>query len=177
MLKAYFFCLLMVLGLAQSIAANVPMEEIEIIKQAMVKAVESARVTDSLYTKLIRKKSNDALITAYIGTLEALKAKHAWNPYNKVKYVSLSQKTMAKAVKQEPNNLQIRFMRFSIQHFTPGFLGYSTEIQEDRKAIISHYKNKQFGDADKHQVQNIANFMIESGRCTGDEIQVFEKYI
>lgn len=175
--KAYFFCVLMFLGLAQSVAANIPMEEIENIELAMVKAVESPRVTDSLYTKLIRKKSDNALLTAYIGTLEALKAKHAWNPYNKVKYVSLSQKTMAKAVKQEPNNLQIRFMRFSIQHFTPGFLGYSTEIREDRKAIISHYKNKQFGDADKHQVQNIASFMIQSKRCSDEEIRVFKKYI
>lgn len=126
-----------------SLQANASyLEEMEKIKQAMVKAVESQSVTDSLYSKLTGKKSDNALIIAYIGTLEALKAKHSWNPYQKVRFVSLSQKTMAKAISLEPYNLQIRFMRFSIQHYTPQFLGYSNNIKEDLKIIIRHYKEK-----------------------------------
>lgn len=177
MRKLKLICFLLIAGVLTAAAHRIPMEELESIKQAMVKAVESPRITDSLYTKLTGKKSDNALILAYIGTLEALKAKHSWNPYQKMKFVSMAQKTMARAVKLEPGNLQIRFMRFSIQHYTPQFLGYSDELDEDRKAIARHYKHNTFGETDELQVQNIAEFMIRSGRCTGEEVAFFKKYI
>ncbi|MGB4776036.1 MAG: hypothetical protein WBP45_12735, partial [Daejeonella sp.] len=145
-------------------------DEIKAIKSGLVRAVQSSKATDSLYTKLVSKKSEDALIIAYIGTLEALKAKHAWNPYNKIKFVAQSQSTMKTAIKKDADNLEIRFMRFSIQHFTPAFLGYSKELAEDQKAIVNHFVTKSFGNADKLLIKSIADFMLKSKRCSASEV-------
>lgn len=153
------------------------MDEIRNIKLAVHRAIESSSVTDSLYRVLKSRGTENPLIVGYIGTLEALKAKHSWNPYNKIRYVSLSQKTMKKAVDRDPNNLEIRFMRFTIQHNTPSFLGFSKDLEEDRKAIVRQFKNKKFGLADAPLIRNIAAFMIESDRCLKEELPVFKKYI
>lgn len=152
-------------------------EEIRSIKQAMYRSIENARVTDSLYAKLKSKPPANALMIGYLGTLEALKAKHSWNPYNKIKFVALSQKTMKEAVNRDPSNMEIRFMRFSIQHYTPSFLGFSKDLDEDLKVIAKQYRAKHFGLADKELVRNIAAFMINSKRCPKEELALFKKYV
>ena len=153
-----------------------PTDDILAIKQAMILAVENAKITDSLYSELSNREAPSPLIIAYTGTLEALKAKHSWNPYQKVSYVARSQKTLQKAVNADPANLEIRFMRFSIQHYTPAFLGYSKELNEDRRMIVKQYSQKKFANADQELIKNIATFMISSNRCTSKEIEILRKY-
>ncbi len=176
-MKHLITCLLLLIAFKNSYSKPISKDEIQDIKKALIRAVESPVVTDSLYNKLISKKSKDALIIAYVGTLEALKAKHSWNPYNKIKYVAQSRSTMKISVDKEPDNLEIRFMRFSIQHYTPAFLGYSKELGEDRKAIVANFRSKTFGLADAALIQSIAGFMIKSKRCSASEILLLKKYV
>ena len=165
-----FLCLL---GFSQSLAA----QDFPKIKKAMILAVESEEVTDSLYDKLVDLNSNDPLIWAYIATLDGLKAKHAWNPYMKLKYVSRSQKLIGKAVAAAPDDLEIRFMRFSLQHYTPSFLGFSKNLEEDKQVILHLFELKKFGHSDAELVRNIAKFMLESNRCTPGEAQLLKKFV
>lgn len=176
-MKFRFLLFLFILISVHSNAESVAGDEIRNIKLAVHRAIESAAVTDSLYRVLKGGNTDNPLIIGYIGTLEALKAKHSWNPYNKIRYVSLSQKTMKKAVELDPNNLEIRFMRFSIQHYTPAFLGFSKDLEEDRRAIVRQFRNRKFGLADANLIRNMAAFMIESDRCLKEELPVFKKYI
>jgi hypothetical protein len=171
-LLVFCFALLSMNSYSESISPS----DIRNIKEAMYRAVESPRVTDSLYSELISKKSNSPLVLAYVGTLEALKAKHSWNPYNKLKFVAQAQKTLKIAIGKESDNLEIRFMRFSIQHYTPSFLGYSKELDEDRQAIIKQYRTKGFGMADELLIKSIAKFMIESKRCSPADVTILQKF-
>ncbi len=155
--------------------AQLSNKEITELKTNMVKAVENSKLTDSLFKKLDQLPNKTALITAYTGTLEALKAKHSWNPYNKIKYVSRSLKTMKKAINMDKENMEIRFMRFSIEHFTPSFLGFSKDLDVDRKEIVKHYQNHNFGNTDEDLIKNVAKFMIDSKRCTAQEIKILQK--
>lgn len=176
-MKFSFLFLFLLLKSLHLSAGSAVSDEFRTIKIAVQRAIESQSVTDSLYRVLKSGEAENPLVLGYIGTLEALKAKHSWNPYNKIKYVALSQKTMKLAVEGDPTNLEIRFMRFSIQHFTPSFLGYSKDLEEDRKAIVRQFKNRKFGLADAALVRNMAVFMIDSGRCLKDELVLFKKYI
>ncbi|KQR72432.1 hypothetical protein [Pedobacter sp. Leaf176] len=156
--------------------AQLSKKEISILKADLIRAVENSKLTDSLYDKLARLPDKGALIKAYSGTLEALKAKHSWSPYNKIKYVKASLKTLKEAIDMDRENMEIRFMRFSIEHYTPGFLGFSKDLDGDRKELIKHYKNRNFGVADTEIVKNIAAFLINSERCTAEEIKVLKKF-
>ncbi|WP_129714426.1 hypothetical protein [Pedobacter sp. SYP-B3415] len=150
--------------------------QLQSVKASMVRAITSSAVTDSLYKALLKGSHKDPLTQGYIASLEALKAKHAWNPYNKVKYASKSTKTMEAAIKADPASLELRFMRFSVQHYMPSFLGLSKELDADRKEIVKHYRNKSFRKTDDELVRNIARFMIESKRCTQSEEEIFRKF-
>ncbi|RZL32399.1 MAG: hypothetical protein EOO96_14165 [Pedobacter sp.] len=156
--------------------AQLSPKEIARLKTDLVKAVDNAKLTDSLASKLEKLQNKTALVTAYTGTLEALRAKHTWNPYNKIKYVKVSMRTMQKAIDLDKENMEIRFMRFSIQHFTPSFLGFSKDLVVDRKEIVKHYQNNNFGIADKELIKNVAKFMIESKRCTDQELKILKKF-
>jgi hypothetical protein len=146
------------------------------IRKAIVQAVDSERLTDSLLQKLIPFSDNNPLLMGYVATLQALKSKHHWNPYLKLKYLQLATKKMNKAVASAPMNLEIRFMRFSIQHYTPSFLGYSKQLAEDRQVLVKLYDTQNFGTADALFVKSIAQFMLETKRCTEAEKQIFKKF-
>ncbi|MCX2575981.1 hypothetical protein [Pedobacter sandarakinus] len=176
MVKFKIFLALFFLGITFA-HAQLSNKEIAILKVDLVRAVEDSKLTDSMYENLLKLNNKTALVMGYMGTLEALKAKHAWNPYNKIKYVKLALKTMQKAIDMDRENLEIRFMRFSIEHFTPGFLGFSKDLTVDRKEIIKHYRNENFGVADTELIKNVAKFMIESKRCTPDEVKILKRYI
>lgn len=69
---------------------------------------------------------------------------------------------MQRAIDMDKENLEIRFMRFSIEFYTPSFLGFSKDLAQDKKEIVKHYQNGNFGLADRELVKNVAKFMIDS---------------
>lgn len=143
--------------------------DLHVIRRLLVVALESKKTTDSLYKSLEDIKDKPALINAYMGTLEALKAKHTWNPYYKIKYLNDSERTFKTAVAADPRNIEIRFMRFSIEHNVPKFLGYTDNLIDDREEIVKQIDAKYYASADKTLVKTIIRFMLNSKRCTANE--------
>ena len=158
-------------------SAQLSQSQMKAVKADLIRAVESSKTTDSLYNKLSVLKSKTAIVTAYTGALLALKAKHAWNPYSKIANVNRSLKTLEQAIKMDKESLEIRFIRFSIEYNTPSFLGYGKNLDEDRKEILKHFKNENFKSAGDNLVENIAKFMIDSKKCTADEVKLLTRYI
>ena len=50
-------------------------------------------------------------------------------------------KAMEAAIKAEPNNTELRFLRLMIQEQAPSLLGYSSKIDEDSKMVIKNFKD------------------------------------
>ncbi|MNG13638.1 hypothetical protein D3C84_973270 [compost metagenome] len=48
-------------------------------------------------------------------------------------------KLLESTIKSEPNNIEIRLIRLSIQENVPGITGYKKNIKEDKKHITEHY--------------------------------------
>jgi hypothetical protein len=136
------------------------------IRQQLMQAVNSSKTTDSLYLCLVAIKNPSPLITSYIGTLEALKAKHNANPYYKIKYVNDSETDLTLAVTAEPHNMEIRFMRFSVEAHIPAFLFDSKHMYTDREEIITDIQKKNYSPADKQMVITIINFLLGTNSCT-----------
>lgn len=147
------------------------------IRKLLVNAIESKQTTDSLYASLNAVKDRSALINGYIGTLEALKAKHTWNPYFKMKYLNDSEKTFKAAVSRDPHNIEIRFMRFSVEHNVPAFLGYNKNMYADRQEIIKQLDKKYYSSADRLLVKTIITFLINSKTCTPAESNNLKQHL
>nr|WP_157536179.1 hypothetical protein [Mucilaginibacter sp. L294] len=162
-------------GNATPVDATEP--DLHTIRKLLVTAINSSKTTDSLYRNLGSIKNRTALVTGYIGTLQALKAKHTWNPYYKIKYLNDAEKTFKNAVTNDPSNIEIRFMRFSVEHNVPGFLGYTKNLEADRTEIIKQISRNHYASADAALVKTIITFLIDSKRCTSAEHNALTQHL
>lgn len=147
------------------------------IRQSLISALDSQIVTDSLYNNLTSIHNRSPLINGYIGAVQALKAKHTWNPYYKIKYLNAAETTFKSAVINDPHNIEIRFMRFSIEHYVPGFLGYNKNLIADKDEIIKQVEKKYYAQADKPLVKTIISFLIASNRCSPAQVTNLKQHL
>jgi hypothetical protein len=176
MIRLFLLSVVLVAGSLICHAADEPLE-LKPIRQKLVLAMKSAKVTDSLYNSLDKLTNKPPVIVAYLGTLDALKAKHAWNPYSKIKDLNLSRDVLQKAVAAEPHNMEIRFLRFSIQHNVPAFLGYGKNLNEDKAEIMAQLALKKDFSQDKELTRTIILFLQNSKRCSAAEVEKLHNYL
>lgn len=172
-MKSILFCVLFFfagLNLAKAY-------DLDKIRKDYIASVKDTKKSEELYSYLSAIKNPDAIILAYLGSAEAIRAKHSWNPYNKMSYLNEGFKKLNEAVEKDPNQLEVRFLRFTLQHYVPNFLGYSKNINEDKGRIISLLKNKNTGSLrdEKDLMNNMIHFMIESEECNPNEVALLKK--
>jgi hypothetical protein len=168
MFKKHLLFLLFTLTTIIGFADN-PQPNISNLRKKLLQAIDSKPTTDSLYKSLGLIQQRSGLLNAYMGALEALKAKHTWNPYYKIKYLNNCEDTFKGAVAQDPYNIEIRFMRFSIEHNVPVFLGYTKNLSIDKQEMIRQIELKNYGTADKELVITVIKFMLDSKQCNTSE--------
>ncbi|HEX7366196.1 MAG TPA: hypothetical protein VF273_03820 [Pelobium sp.] len=151
--------------------------DIHQLRKDYIASIEDSKKADQLCKQLKAVKNPDALTLAYLGSVEAIQGKHAWNPVNKLSYLKQGFATIDKAVIKDPNHLEVRFLRFSLQYYVPAFLGYSKNLLADKDKIVALIKNTNAADLkmDKDVFRNIINFMVESKKCDAQEIAILKK--
>lgn len=113
---------------------------------------------------------------AYAGTAEAASAECASGPRGKLRYFNRGKANIEEAVSRQPDNPEIRFMRFATQANIPSFLFYDN-IKEDKAliidqlpALLGHPKGRNFWI-------RVADFMIKSGKLSSEEENKINKWI
>ena len=147
------------------------------IRKDYYAAVNSLAEAEKLYKSLKDRNSAEPVIMAYFGSTQALRAKHTFNPYKKITYLKSGLKVLNAAVDRSSQNLEIRFLRFTLEHYIPSFLGFSEHLDTDRKKIIELCKGKKFGSMDKSLLLNLLSFMKETKRCSPQEIAILSQAI
>jgi len=92
--------------------------------------------TKLLYEKIYLLKEKTPVVIAYQGVAEALLAKVVLNPFTKINYLKTSRDNLQQAVNQAPENIEIRFLRFSTQYYLPYIMGFSSNLLEDKAALL-----------------------------------------
>ena len=155
-------------------------ETVNQIRKLFYEAVESEEKLEELENFFGNNFTEKALIyhpvlLSYTGAIDALKAKHAFNPFTKFSRVLSSLNTLERAVNREPNNLEIRFIRFSILHNLPGFLGYNKERSDDITVIVSQLAKKDYLKYDPKLQKNVIEFMLDSERLNASQTVQLKK--
>lgn len=114
--------------------------DLEVIRTNYQRAISDKKLCKTMIENL--KSTNDNSIKlAYLGALQTIWAKHAVNPISKFNSFNRGKKNIEEAVKLDPNNLEIRIIRLSIQTNCPSFLGYRNNIEADKRMIQSQIKS------------------------------------
>jgi hypothetical protein len=116
-------------------------QDLNRIRSAYPKAVESAEITDQLDGELAKvNSSNKPVLLAYKGAVSTLKAKFAKARSDKKEFFKEGISWVESAVKADGSNIEIRYIRMSVQENSPRFLGYHKNIDEDKEFILKNYK-------------------------------------
>jgi hypothetical protein len=153
--------------------------DLDQIRRDYITAIENSEKADKLCTQLEKIKNPSALEMAYLGSVQAIKAKHAWNPVNKMSYLGKGFEIINQAVAKDPNNLEVRFLRFSLQYYVPAFLGYSKNLITDKNKIVHIIKTTEpiKLNIEKKILQNMIVFMVDSKKCTEQELDILKKVL
>lgn len=145
------------------------------VRMGFYNAVQDSQQAEVLLKKINEIKPKSALITVYNGATCAIMAKNKWNPFSAVKLLKKSNEEMNKAVKYSPENLEIRFIRFAVQKNIPSYLGFSENIDEDKKYLIKHIDSFYNPKLSKEMRDYILWFMTEQGGYNEKQIKLIKE--
>lgn len=94
------------------------------------------------YQTLSIHKANTDIEKAYKGVAIAMFASLADGVKAKFSYFESGKKLIEDAVSADPNNAEIRFLRFSVQAEIPWILGYSSNLENDANLVINAAEKK-----------------------------------
>lgn len=103
----------------------------------------------------------------YNGATEVVSAKYSYNPFKKYQLFDHGKELVEVAIAKDSVDLEMRFLRFTLQTKLPGFLGYNKNITDDKLVILSGFK----AVSDTTLKHLVINFFTSSGCCTPKDIK------
>lgn len=97
-------------------------------------------------------EKNNPLYYGYKAGAVMMMAKHVINPFSKLSYFKKGKNMLENAIKTDRNNLELRFLRYTIQTNVPSFLNYGQNRNQDHEFIVSALSSLQ--DQDLKQIIN-----------------------
>ncbi|MES2827924.1 MAG: hypothetical protein V4687_07210 [Bacteroidota bacterium] len=134
-------------------------------------AVESSASVEFSKTLKSVNENSSALMFCYKGAAHMMEAKYAFNPITKFIKFSKGKSAIERSIAREQENLEMRFLRFSIQVNLPGFLGYNDQIQADKLKLLSKINDLD----DKFLKEKITAYLIASKRCSQAELKKLQR--
>jgi hypothetical protein len=119
-------------------ALEVKADILDDIRENYSRMASNEELCKSAISNLKSTKDISATHLGYLGSLQTIWANHVLSPLKKLNTFKEGKKNIEQAIKNEPNNVELRFIRLSIQKNTPTFLGYQSNIQEDKKFIMNN---------------------------------------
>lgn len=156
---------------AQAAAPVAKQVDLAELRLQYVQALDNAALTRDVLKQLEALNDKTPLLLAYEGAFESLVAKHHWNPYQKVANLKSSMQKLEQAILKSPAHVEIRFLRFSIQHHLPNFLNDEQMLAADKAAILANFDTRESQQLGEQVLKTIAQFLKESGRCSEQELQ------
>lgn len=118
---------------AYSFASNPP--GISEVRESFYNGWAGECGASDLYNQLHEFELEDPVLIAYKGAAEMTLANCVGNPWKKYQYFKSGKSEIEAAINQDPDNFEIRYLRFAVQINLPGILNYNN-IEEDKQFLI-----------------------------------------
>ena len=134
------------------------------IREQLPLAFEDENECERLYQKAIAVENPDPVLQGYIGAVYLAKSRHI-SIFQKLSFFNKGTDTLEAALKRSPEELELRFLRLTIQLNLPSFLGYSKNISSDKQFVLKNCRN-----APPLLRERITNFVVDSGHFNQSEV-------
>ncbi|PIB37860.1 hypothetical protein [Maribacter sp. 4G9] len=126
---------------------------IEEVRKLYPEAIEDTSKTDNLNELLATiTLENNAVLYCYKGAVFTLKAKHAKTVKDKKEFFQEGVAIIEAAVASNPENIELRFIRLSVQENAPKIVKYRDAMEADKNFILQHFSELKGGSL-KNMIQ------------------------
>ncbi len=127
----------LLLGLIYFFLFSINLQE---VRQLYPKAKDDAFIVDSLYSQLSSVGIEDNLVLyGYKGAIATLKAKYAKGIKDKKTFFKEGAEMMEDAIAADPENVELHFIRLTVQENAPRIVNYQDQIESDKAIILKNY--------------------------------------
>lgn len=104
---------------------------------------------------LVKTKNCDSnTIQAYRASMIMRQAEYTHTPWNKYSYFKKGKKLLETCIAADPDDVEIRFVRYMVQSHLPVFLNYSSDIEKDKSYIVKNIKTQKLPENLKSEIIN-----------------------
>lgn len=139
------------------------------IRKLYPSAANSESNAKELAAKLADVTEDNKTLLAYKGASITMVAKFKKKVSDKISNFKEGAKFIESAISSEPNNIEIRMVRLSIQENVPGIVNYKKNIKEDAAFILKHYKEQS-----NVLKEYIRSFILNSKSFSAEEKRTFK---
>ncbi len=159
MLKFIFLEFFLISLITQNAVAQ--QETIERVRDQYFMLSKTEDAALKLYKSLEKDNLNtNPVLLAYRGASSAAAAGTVSGVRKKLEFFNRGKDELEKAVGLKPLDAEIRFLRLATQLNAPGFLGYSSEIKNDKAIIIKTLQSVSANHPNAYLYQRICSFML-----------------
>ena len=147
-----FFILIAFCMPLHSLAKDIFLEQ---VRNLYVLAAEQEKSCEELIKHLEPyNENNHPLYAGYKAAATMLMAKYVFSPFSKLNNFKKGKSLLEKSISKDDQNVELRFIRYSIQLHAPSFLNYKDAIKDDKTFLITNYN----GLKDQQLKNNILQF-------------------
>jgi hypothetical protein len=145
-------------------------KDISQIREKYHLAIYNEKIANALDAELQALEGGESIFKGYQGAVKMLLASFAFMPNTKYAFFTNGKVLLEKAIIESPSDLELRYLRLSIQQNTPSFLGYKSDIETDKQLLLRGVSDVK--DADLKI--RIKSYLISSCNLTEAERQLLK---
>ena len=145
------------------------------LRKLYIKAAEDKKHSDGFYAHLKRiGDSVSPVVQGYSAMAAFLKSRDSRNPLNKLRHFNRGKEMLQKAFENAPQNIELTYLRLTIQVGAPSFLNYNDNVQDDKTRLLAYLKKSGRGQAETNLRIQIVSFLEKAGICSKAERVVLQ---
>ena len=116
--------------------------DLDALRNAYSKANSSNESAKNFIQVADSNSSSDPLSKGYKAAAKILEAKVTTEKNKRKSFVKSGATDLEAVIKSNPNNVELRLIRMSVQENIPKIVGYSKNLKEDKTYILSNYSKQ-----------------------------------
>jgi|SRR6478735_608366 len=145
------------------------------LRQLLFEGSANEDKAHQLFEKVGDYKGSDPVLIGYKGAAFALKAKYGFNPVGKLKHIKTAQKYFNDAVAAAPENMEVRFLRYSVEAQTPKMIDLSAHVPEDQALLMEGLRKYPKSNFTPETARITRDYMVQHCTCNEQEKEFLKK--
>ena len=109
------------------------------VRNLLAQSVEKEEAAEKLLILLEDVNDSNPLFYGYRGVSTIMLSMHKTLPWTKWEYFKKGKRMLEEAIKNDPSNYELHFLRYSIQSALPDILGYNANLQQDKELLMEGF--------------------------------------